>query len=257
MEDLRYLGLDGFQHFGEVAPPFIDYLNLRCQVHLHFGIRFGDLPGEERHYCSLLKAWPLGRVIPGDRFAVGEAYVRFESAENGSEEAKLPVLVVVTEGGESQKRIVGCVPSDVLVATLDEPNDAPVYTGKPSPLIGREAVRCLVDRELDVPPSPIWEWPAQTVTYELPSDVVEDAPVVVDRVAEAGRKECWKLGWIAGEDESAAVDCSDGIALVSYWLDTEGWSWVTAEEPACLAVRGSFVEVCPLELRFGAAKGRR
>jgi hypothetical protein len=95
------------------------------------------------------------------------------------------------------------------------------------------------------------------VTHKLPGDVVKRTAVVVDRVAEPGGEGVGQVGRRAGNDDSARVYGPDlvGEFFVAFWLDLVGRVGVTVEEPFGLALGGSFVEVCPPELRPSTFEG--
>jgi hypothetical protein len=92
--------------------------------------------------------------------------------------------------------------------------------------------------------------------YELPCDVVEDAPVVVEDVSESGSERSWQVGNASIDNDPCSVDVPDSeLVRVAFWLDLEGWVGVTVEEPAYLAPCDGTVRITPRKLVPGALKG--
>lgn len=256
IQNLRHLDLDALKHLGEVAPVFDDYLNFRCQLHLHFGVRAKDPVGEVRNYCARLHFWPIGRITPGHRDATIERYVACERSEEADEDVERSVFVIVGKLGYGEQSIVGGIPSHVVVSRLDEVDGGIRNARETARSRIVETPLCAVDRELDQSSFIFGKWPARTVNYELPRDVVENTPVVVDRVPESGGERVRQIRQTAREDDPAMIHGVDsaGWFLVAFWLDTEGWSGVTVEEPACLSPSNSFVEARSPQLDLGTSE---
>jgi len=166
------------------------------------------------------------------------------------------VLVIVRQRGNGEQSIVGGISSHVVVSRLDETNGGVGDTGETARSGTIKAPLCAIDRELDRSAFILGKWPARTVNYKLPCDVIENAPVVVDRVSESSGERVRQIGQTALEDDPAAINGVDntGGFLVAFWLDTEGWSGVTLEEPDCLSPGNSFVEVRPSQLDLSASE---
>lgn len=259
VEDLRYLNADDFKGAVEVSPVLHDYLDGRAKLHVHFGVRAGYDCGSPHEFCAWLECRPFRGILPRNRKALGERYVALEEAKETCEYVKRPVLVIVREFRQGKKLIVGGVPSDVSVARLDEGHGILVNSRQATGLVVSEAAECVVNRELNgVRGSLVFQWPARTMSYKLPRNVVKGAPVVVDRIPETSGERRGKIRGRAVHDDAKAEGRSGpsvGEAFVSFWLDTEGWAGVTAEEPARLAPGRGFVEIASRQFRPGTCEG--
>lgn len=257
VQDLPHLTPESFDHFGHVSPSFDEYLHGRADLYLEFGIRTGDPNGEACNYGATLQSRAFDRVPPVNGNATCERYVGLGGLQDSDSRMEFSVLVIIRESGETDERIVGGIQSRVvLVPILDPASDCLVYSRQPSADVSVEQFGRVVDRKLDgVLGALVWEWPARSVTYQLPGNVVEDGAVVVKDVSEPCRERGREFGNTLVDHEPSAIDVSDCEPLVAFWLDLEGWVWVTVEEPAYLAPRDGAMCIAPSKLDLRAAEG--
>jgi hypothetical protein len=167
------------------------------------------------------------------------------------------MLVIVRESHERQQRTLGGLPPDVYVARLDEVRHRRINSGQSARDVLVERLLRAVDGELNAPLGAFGKRArrSQTVTYELPGNVVKDASVVVNSVPEPSGELPREIRPALPNDDLATKDGADlGVGRLAFWIDTEGWLGVSVEEPTRLTAGGTRVQVRPLKFDPSAAE---
>lgn len=259
IEDYLDLRFDLCKHVPEASATLKGYVERRLELHAHIRTRTSDDTLKKADYCAVCHCWRNDRRIPEpDDLTIPLPDLRLDVEEGRRYERQCLVFVVVREVGEPEQRVIGCLPSDVYVARLDEICDGRVYAGQSDRDAAIESLLCRVNRELHQPLFVVSELAGrpQTMTYELPGNVVEDAAVIVNGVSESGGELRRQRRPTLLDDRLDGEQGADPeVTVVTFWLKADGWVSVFAKEAACLSPGDASVEVRPLKLDPRAIQG--
>jgi len=190
VQDLGHLTPDALKDSAEARPALHDNLHGRSECHLHLGVETGDDAFPVVEFCAVLQCRPFFGGGYVDPRAVDKRYVPLQLSRASSNRSEGSVLVIVGEIHEGHEVVVGGLPADVFVARLDPINDRGVNSGQTQvdPLL--ESLFCQVGGKTDPAASAFVHRGRrrQAIAYEPPRDVVQHAPVIVDRVTEAQQR---------------------------------------------------------------------
>jgi hypothetical protein len=253
IQDVNDLIADFVQQGKHWSPVVQSYIETRTEFHLHIGVASGPDADETAYYCARFCFWDNFGLTEASKETIGELPGVVYLSKCRDNRLYDLVLVGVREVGEGHERLISGLPSLVCVTAIDEVDYFGCNSGQSSLLSRAEASSRSVNGKLDIPG--LRRLRSGAMPDELPGNVVKYAPVVVDGVTEPGGERVRQVGITSLNDQiESELAAKRDSAGVSVWFTTDGWLWMSLEEPEHFTLRGCHMEVRPLELDPGAAK---